>query len=584
MEKNTHLLNPFKISVENLNQILIQNRLFQLTIWYQGIRINGKIVKSWLQKDGADILALDQSPFLWELHQTICIRTEEDISLEDDLKVEIETEETGRLMIQNRSPLIDISKSSHVKKLTDLWKRNYSTDLIADAVDVCSRKQALQTGYAFQIDKSTDTISQWMDLESGKIFEWVIPLIKGLHPKTLSYRRHLSNQDPLQKTAFQNFLHICWEIEATPHVILPLSQTESFNLPDAIAEVIEAMPNKPWWNAQRIWEISCSGLTLQQSTERINKLREAAEIIKSKDPDATLILPGSDSRFSDGRQWNEKMLESCIEWIDQIGISSIFPGPKGWIENYANASYDHACGLPAEFDSLLKRISIQLESLDLHKKVRIAISPWSYFKQFASDQDAYHSNFTKQDAFYYQSVNNIIQKNGERLGVVESGFLFGPMGMIESNQGKYWKTVPYLLFSINCLHQNLILNIKTLPGKGIPAFHWSGIPGAAEAQSIPYLDTLFSRSENGKKMTLIILNRHPEKRALVRVNFMNFPDMRPIEAKVLHAKSKLSANTFENPEAVFCKEIPMRNYKPMDHVNLDIGPIGIAMMTLTSRA
>ena len=584
MENKTHSLNSFEIAVENFNEIQLQNFLFQLTIYDQRVRFNGKTIKSFLQKDGIDILDLDQNPLNWELHQTIRIRTEEKVSLNDNLKVEIETEEAGRLVIHNRAYLEGIPKTSHIKKLSDLWRRNFSADFVADAMDVCNRQQDLQFGYAFQIDQSAKTISQWMDLETGKIHEWVIPIIKDLHPKTLSYRWNPANKDPLQKTAFLNFLRICSEIEASPHIVMPLSQKEPSNLPGTIKEVIEAISSKPWWIPQRIWEISCTGLDSQPSQEKINLLRKNAELIKTIDPVSTLILPGLDPIFSDGRQWNEKLFETCNEWIDQIGVSNILPGPKGWSGSDGNVDFDQACGLPQEFDAWIKRISIQLETLDPHKTVKIAINPWCYFKQSALEKSFYNSSYEKQDAFYYQSINNIIRKNTCRLGVVEAGFLFGPMGMIESDQEKHWKTVPYILFSMNRSLQNMILNSKTLPGKEIPSFQWAGIPGIAESQSIPYLDGLFSRSEDGKILTLIVLNRHPRKRALVRINFMNFPDMHPTEAKVLRAKNRFSTNTGENPEAVFCKEISIRNYKPMDHVTLDIGPIGIALMTLTSKS
>jgi hypothetical protein len=39
-------------------------------------------------------------------------------------------------------------------------------------MDICGQQQDFQFGYAFQIDESAKTISQWMDLETGKIHEW----------------------------------------------------------------------------------------------------------------------------------------------------------------------------------------------------------------------------------------------------------------------------------------------------------------------------------------------------------------------------------------------------------------------------
>ncbi len=86
-----------------------------------------------------------------------------------------------------------------------------------------------------------------------------------------------------------------------------------------------------------------------------------------------------------------------------------------------NISFDQACGLPQELKHGSNAFRVNWK-LWITQNVRIAISPWSYFKQPALQRSFYDSSYEKQDAFYYQSVNNIIGKLSSRLGIVENGF------------------------------------------------------------------------------------------------------------------------------------------------------------------
>ncbi len=587
MKENENTRFILEISSEDNRKIILRNNLFQLTLCELDVWVNGRRIEALLCTDAESVRINELLPVTWILHEQIEILTGQSLTGNDDVKVEIETVEAGRIIYGNKLVMPAIQKSAHSKRAFEFLHKSYEADLVIDAQEIRCRRKDQLCGYALQWDDSSDTLSQWMDPKSGKLVEPVVSFIKELHPEVLCF--HLTKRDEKGSfdKSFQNFLQLCSNLETSSHIVLDTENFDQTKIPEIVRSVKDQLSPKQWWQPKRIWELSAgrlAGIDDQQRSNLAEQIRLTAESIKAADPDGILILPAADPRSVTGRQWNEMLLQQCINLIDQIGISRIFPGPKGWVGNDTDINFDLACGLPAEFEALIQRLSAQIETFSAEKKIRIAITPWSYFKQPSAEFDSYHSVYTKQDAYYFASVMNRILSNSDKVGIAETGFLFGPMGLIESTGGNTWKTAPFHFFEMIHSLQNVILNPKTIKNRSIPSFNWAGLPGVADPQDIPYLDILASRSEDGTKLFLLVLNRHPRKRALVRFSFMNLADMHPIEAKVLRAKSRNSANTSDHPESVFCKEIALRDYKFMDHVNLDIAPAGIAAMLLSSKS
>jgi hypothetical protein len=115
MKNTTRSMNSFEISVENFNEIQIQNFLFQLTI-YVMCPFEWKVNEFFLQRESIDILDLNQNSLKWELHQTIRIRTLEKISPDDDIKVEIEMKKR-QTVIQNQSIIQKFRKPAYEKAI-----------------------------------------------------------------------------------------------------------------------------------------------------------------------------------------------------------------------------------------------------------------------------------------------------------------------------------------------------------------------------------------------------------------------------------------------------------------------------------
>jgi alpha-L-arabinofuranosidase len=128
-----------------------------------------------------------------------------------------------------------------------------------------------------------------------------------------------------------------------------------------------------------------------------------------------------------------------------------------------------------------------------------------------------------------------------------------------------------------------ILAFEMLPNRPVPEYFWSGIKGAMEAVELPIVEGFASRSNDGSKVFLNVVNRSPRKRAVIRISFINFEDMRPLKAGVIRRNRKQDRNYPDKVNNVTFAEISVRKYRRMDHVNLDIPASGIASMVLTSE-
>lgn len=328
------------------------------------------------------------------------------------------------------------------------------------------------------------------------------------------------------------------------------------------------------------WEIRMPEAVIDDGTEQVlnaeaAKVGQIARRIRELDPESVIILPCIPPgwRFA-GRAlvWNEKILKTDRKDYDWVGINWFPDDPTNWINGNPMLALEAAYGLAADFEMVLRRFSEQIASYcggDIVPK--ISIGAWGYPMR----------NFSKQDAFFYASVFQTILRSKSLVAASHAGWLAGLLPFIEYDAEKSWITAPGQFFASLHPLQEVQLNLRPFDEKENLMLPWQGIPGISEPRDLPAVIGSASRSADGKKVFLSILNRNPYRRALVRISLLNLPEMKPIEAKVVRAKNRLDFNDSTHPNAVECVKIPLRSYRTMDHVNLDISPVGAATMLLT---
>ncbi len=98
---------------------------------------------------------------------------------------------------------------------------------------------------------------------------------------------------------------------------------------------------------------------------------------------------------------------------------------------------------------------------------------------------------------------------------------------------------------------------------------------------MPYLDLTVTRSEDGRRLTLGIANRHPLREAKIMVNLKgeDAPVYKSKEARLMLGKDPLAANTAAEPEniEVYTAKPPAVRFGWMD---IPLPPASLMVVTL----
>lgn len=566
---------------DNPRQIQIINNLSDLTV--TGLTL-------WIDsvKTPASILSADKNiPFLFFLGEKLQLETEKDINQSVDMKVEITTLETGRLLTGNQISQSDKPIANHPWKLSQIFSQNYSEDLLINANDVLGRRENLQMGATFSGFESTAEKHFWLDSEINTFRPELIAALREISPKTLGYRLPIATENSqFEEHFFNAFLHACKTLESSPHIQIPIQDTtETDGLVNIVQQTIGQVPGETWWSPVYWIDFSVkdwyeNDLTLNDT--RISHLKELSDALHRLNPLIKIILSGAIPDTGSAISWNEKLVAACADFIDAFGIQWIYPGPKGWFQGKPNFAMEMATGLSGAFNQAINSTLMMLQSASPDKIIPLAVSPWTFFKAPAGNSESYQTESSKQDIFYQAAIINHLLRNADRICLAEYGPVIGDAGFICHKDETIWRSADFYLQIMIKDVENTILRVKSFRDKELQTYEWSGISGLIDSRTITYVDILASRSNDASRIDLIVLNRHHRKRAMVRVNFPDFSEMRPLGARSLRSGKWTYHNSAENPEAVHCATISMRKYKQMDHVNLDLPPCGIISMTLSS--
>ena len=434
-----------------------------------------------------------------------------------------------------------------------------------------------------------DEWDRWLDQKSETFVPQLMSLLKELSPKVLTLILPVDYaKNPQVKPRLNAFLRLCGELEASPH--LQFIVTDSFDSASCLAtarQVLESVKPTAWWTPRYWFDFQLKNYydaDQVPSAQVMDTLTNISAEIHALNPQCSVILSGAAPATGSAVNWNKELASRFIESMDAFGFSWIYPGPKGWFEGKPGFELELASGLSGAFNQALRSTILMLDEISPEKSIPLALSPLSYFKMPAvPDSVPYQTESSKQDSFYQAAVVSQLLRFADQICLAAFGPVFGNGGLIRSEAGASWGSAGYHLQKVFLSVEDIILRVKTIRDKELQTFEWAGVPGLIDARAIPYIEVLASRSNDAAKINLIVLNRHNRKRAHVRVNFPEFAEMRPLEAKILRSGKRQFQNTAGKPEAVYCGTVTLRKYKKMDHVNLDLPPQGIISMTLTSR-
>lgn len=451
------------------------------------------------------------------------------------------------------------------RRFSDYLIHDYNTRLLVNSHEVISQTgQQLEGLFLSQDFEPAIDEAAW---------EKISALIRAVHPSVLRMERLTAGKDRL--------LQICLNQQISPQLVFDRTITDA-ELSRSVRELLGMFAPDDLWRPQRFYEIEMSrdDFPADDSDEAaqpiLNRLHDLAALIREIDAEGQIILPGIapfGNDFGRSAAWNRRMMESSP---DLLGIRWIYPDMSGWTFDEKSDGLECACAFADDFELMLRRLAAQVaETGSAGKRVKAALN-WGFGK---------NSPMTRQDVFYYAGVCRRIRKQPGLVGLHCCGPLLdgGDMSLIALKSGNVWSSPAYEYFLLEKSAQKVTISVQPDAKKAPPVYNWPGIPGRVESRQISLLEASASRSLDGRTLFLNVQNRHPYRRAQVRVELLYCPPMRPLEAYLLRAKKNLDFNNVDHPRAVHYEPIKLRRYPKMDHVNLDIAPSGFAGMLLTSE-
>ncbi len=311
------------------------------------------------------------------------------------------------------------------------------------------------------------------------------------------------------------------------------------------------------------------------------RLREFAQAMRAVDPTIQLVAVGhavfSDSPDDTGRQWNETVLRGAGDVFDYLSFHLYQPDRDGWQDEYDQATlYKTVTAAPLDAERIIQRIHEQIEALQPDRKIGIAFDEWNVWLPAPQGAPSMHKvEFTLRDALYVTGMLNVFQRQCNALQIANLAQLVNVLPLIYTNQNTAFATALYYPFLLYKEMQNLALNC-TVRGK---FFDSEALGNIGAVQDVPYVELSATRNEDGSKLVISILNRHPSLRTHVNIDLKDYPKMMLSEGWLLNKDDFLASNSFETPENVKSRQISLPD-KRGTRFRLDLPPLSVSILTL----
>lgn len=312
------------------------------------------------------------------------------------------------------------------------------------------------------------------------------------------------------------------------------------------------------------------------------RLREFAAAMKAADPAIELVAVGqavlSDSPDDPGRLWNERVLRDAGDLIDHLSFHLYQPDREGWLDEYDQETlYKTICAAPLDAERIMLRIREQIQALQPERKIGIAFDEWNVWLPAPEGAPSMHKvEYTLRDALYAAGMLNVFQRQCDVLRIANLAQLVNVLPLIVTNADSAYATPLYHAFMLYRQMEKIALR-TTVHGK---FYDSQPLGNVAAVRDVPYVEIAATRDEQGEKLVISILNRHPVLRTYVNIDLKDYPKMKLGEGWLLHTEDVLAANSFDEPLKVKARRIGLPEKKGT-RFRLDLPPASVSILALT---
>jgi alpha-N-arabinofuranosidase len=271
------------------------------------------------------------------------------------------------------------------------------------------------------------------------------------------------------------------------------------------------------------------------------------------------------------------VLRGAGDVFDFLSVHLYQPDRAGWQGEYdAEALFKTVCAAPLDAERMLERVSTQIKTLQPDKNIGIAFDEWNLWLPPADDAGSMHQVvYRMRDALYIAGMLNVFHRQCGILKIANLAQLVNVLPLIVTHDEGAFATTLYYPFLLYKEMKNVALR-SLVRGK---FYDSEALGNIAAVKDVPYIDISATRDNNGDKMILSIVNRHPTSRSFVDIELKGFPKMKLSEGWLMHNPDALAANTLDEPGNVKSKQVGMPE-KRGSRFKLDLPPLSISILAL----
>ena len=305
---------------------------------------------------------------------------------------------------------------------------------------------------------------------------------------------------------------------------------------------------KYWGIGNEVWGAWQIGTTTAE--EYTQRLLQFIKAMKAVDPSIILVAVGNhpltDEPDDPAALWNKEVLSKAGDQIDYLSWHIYQPEKDGWgeIPEHPLEVYKSICAAPLDIDCYTKRIEEEIDWYSPNKNILQALDEWNvWLPPLVGETSMHHVTYTMRDALYVASTLAVFYRTNHTMGMTNLAQMVNVLPLIKTDDKTAIATsifYPFILFN-QMEHEVVNTLFKS------PVYSCSQIgPNISARENVPWLDQLVTVSEDQKRITLLLINRHPENR--MQTSFTLDANLHSIlEISTAHP---LDANTFEHPNKV----------------------------------
>lgn len=306
-----------------------------------------------------------------------------------------------------------------------------------------------------------------------------------------------------------------------------------------------------WGVGNEVWGPWQIGTTsAREYSERLIRFINA---MKEVDPSIKIIAVGNHPLTDDPSDpallWNNEVLKLAGNHIDYLSWHIYQPEKEGWQEVIDELElFKTICAAPLDIDTYIKRIEKQLVELGFESKVYQALDEWNvWLPPKQGEVSMHHVTYTMRDVLYVASTLAVLFRNSESVKIANLAQLVNVLPLIQTDEKQAIATSIYFPFILFNQMSGRVMDVKV----GSPVFDSKAMgPNINAHRNVDYLDCLVTENKSDKKLSVLLINRHPLNNLETKLSFPEEVTYAPSTCWVIKSNHPLAENTFRNPYQV----------------------------------